>query len=255
VKKVKIMIKFVLLTILSLTFMKTPCFARDAIVFKQWSPPRIVSVRPDGTDFKEIQEEAADFTVSPDKTKMIVFKDNCMQQDTCTVTVYNFQNSTKITASKPHAKWFMGNWISNEEYYVYREVRQDNGGHACGPGDPESGCAARAIIQTAKFNVHSLTFTIDKDYGVGNFEALEEHFPSRPQDTVPSISPDKKYILQWKGTEYWKKSLVLNEPVTRNEIQIFQRKPADFAEGYEFTSSPPADSGDTLLKYCIPIIN
>ena len=230
--------KIILLNILSVTLLSATTYARDAIVFEQWSPPRIVSVNPDGSDFRVIQENAAAFTVSPDKSKMIVFGEDCLKQDICTITAYNLNKSTKSNISRPHAEWLMGKWLSNEEYYVYREVRQDNGGHACGPGDPESGCAARAIIQTAKFNVNSLSFAIDNDYGVGNYEALENHFPSQPQETPPSNSPDNKFLLEWEGSEYWKKALVVAESGSHKKNTIFQRKPADFAEGYSFTTSP-----------------
>jgi hypothetical protein len=242
--------KIILINILSMTFLSETAYAMDAIVFKQWAPPSIVSVKPDGTDLKVIHEEVSAFTVSPNKTTMIVFNDDCVKQDTCTLTVYNFNISTKLTISKPHAEWNMGKWISNDEYYVYREVRQDNGGRACGTDSPERGCAARAIIQTAKFNVNSLSFTIDKDYGVGNFTALEEDFPSTPQESTRAISPDGKYILQWNGAEYWKKSLVLNELGTQKIIQIFKRKPADYSEAYEFTTSPwSPDTKSIVLEY------
>lgn len=230
--------------------MNTAGYAGDAIVFKQWTPPRIVSVNPDGSGFKIIQDEAATFTVSPDKSKMVVFKEDCLKQDNCTITVYDLHHSSRRMISKPHAEWFMGKWISNEEYYVYRQVRQDNGGHACGPGDEVNGCAARAIIQTAKFNVQTLAFTVDKDYGVGNYEALEKYFPSKPQETAPSMSPDSKYVLQWNGSEYWEKALTLAVNGAKEEKKIFQRKPADFAEGYVFTSSPwSPDSKSIVLDY------
>jgi len=220
--------KIILFFILGVILISKTSYAGEAIAFKQWSPPRIVSLDPDGSDFRIIQENASFFKVSPDKTKMVVFGEACLAQENCTITVYDLNSATKSSITRPPAEWFLGKWITNEDYYVYRKVNQDNAGRAYGG----------PIIQTAKFNVNSLSFTIDNDYGVGNYDALKKHFPSIPHETPPSNSPDNKFVLEWKGSEYWKRALVITDLESHNEKTFFQRKPSDFAEHYEFTTSP-----------------
>lgn len=242
--------KLLIVLIISSICFTTAVWAKDAIIFRQWEPPRLIAINPDGSDFKVIQENVSAYTVSPDHNTLLVFNTDCNENDTCTITLYDLNKSTKKKVVQPHANWRLGKWISKEKFFVYRKVRQDNGGKACGPSDELEGCAASAILQTAMFNIQSLSFSIEKDFGVGDYDALHEDFPLRFDHDNTAQSPNGRYYLLWKGPDYWQRCLVMQEKDSNLERKIFQRKPVDFGEAYSFTGSPwSPDSRSFVMDY------
>lgn len=223
--------------------------ARDAIVYNQRSSSKIIAASLDEFRTRVIQNDAIGFTVSPGADKMIVFHNDCIDKNSCKLTIYDLKKATVKTIVSSHANWLSGKWISNETFYVTREVRSDNGGRACGEDDELNGCAARAILQIAKFNLTSGKLSIVKVLGVGDYTALNNEFPREPKD-VPAISYDSKYSLIWIGSDYWKKALVVRENYTGHELKLFQRKPSDFAEYYYYTKMPwSPDSKSFVMEY------
>jgi hypothetical protein len=224
--------------------------ARDVIIYEQRSSSRIIAASLDGSNNRVIQSDAIDFTVSPDASKMIVFHNGCLDKDSCKLTLYDLKKATVKTIVASHADWYSGKWISNEEFYVTRQVRSDGIRRACGDGDELKGCAVRAILQTATFDFNSCRFTIVKNLGVGDYEALNKEFPLEQEENIPSLSYNQRYSLMWLGSEHWTKTLVVRDKDINRDSALFQRKPRDFAEYYHYYKMPwSPDSRLFVLEY------
>ncbi|MBN1664544.1 MAG: hypothetical protein JW943_13165 [Deltaproteobacteria bacterium] len=240
--------KFILSFILVIHFTGY-ALARDAIVYHERSSSKIFAATVDGFRPRVIQNAAIGFTVSPGADKMMVFHNGCIDKDTCWLTLYDLKKATARTVESSHADWLSGKWISNETFYVTREVRSDNGGRACGEGDELNGCAARAILQIARFDLASGNLSIVKVLGIGDYAALNNEFP-REREAVPAISYDSRHALIWIGSDYWSQALVVRENHTGHELKLFQRKPRDFAEYYHYTKMPwSPDSKSFVMEY------
>lgn len=227
--------------------------AGDFILFRdiEASNTPLVKINADGSGRQVVLEDVEYFAISPDQKYLAVFKSGCEKKNTCVTIIYNLVNGRKKILELPHAAWNKS-WWSDDSVTLnfYRYVRADDGGPACGEGDDQEGCAARARLEVGTLSVLTGIFEIKKEFGIGQFSKLAEYEDKNRSIILEAVSKDKTKLLRWKkNIDIFEELLVLNIK-SGIEKPVFTRRRGDFASGITVNRhSWSPDSDQFVVNY------
>ena len=208
--------------------------ASDFILFRDIgaSNTPLVKINADGSGRQEVISDVEHFTVSPDQKFLVVFKNGCEKKNICATTIYDLVHGRKKVLELPHAEW-SGSWWSEDSITLnfFRSVRVGDSGPACGEGDEQEGCAARARLEAGVLSVLTGIFEIKKDFGIGQYSRLAEYENKNRIVISEAVSKDGTKLLRWKrNIDLFVKVLLVNI-ASGVEKTVFTWERGDFTAG------------------------
>jgi hypothetical protein len=194
--------------------------AEERIVYSESF--KIFSIRPDGSAKKIIDDDAGDFSISPDGKRMMVFSAKNMKTESLDARLYDLQDGSFTTVVFPEGFWaFFDSWWTDDSEIICLYSYFDDYGRPLYSGihftlldSPVKVVGMVSYnIRTGKFNVYDYKDNprIFRDFLKDNHPPIKKEF----------FSPNKEYLLRWIT---WDKNAILFPQSLLAELYLVSAK-------------------------------
>jgi hypothetical protein len=250
---------FLLVITLLILLVSSEAYSDDAIVYLNYNS-ELVAIYGPKKERIVIDPQIDYFTVSPDARFVIAFRAGCLNDENCTAHIYDLANATMEAVFMPFGNWGLCWWaIDSSRIYVIRELRQKDRGPACKDED-QYGCAARAIVQLAGYDLLQKAFFVEKEFEpCSGRERLAQYNKENNYESPSAgdiLSPDGKWKLSWgkeKIERDWvKPEVVLVSMSTGLEKNVWVDPRCDFCSAVRVSNHPWSKDSKQFVLTKIP---